>query len=67
MKISKKKLTRELLKCCEGMKVKVIFFNNTTVEGVLELGNGYFYEPKKYFVDHICFRLSHIKSIEVEE
>ena len=66
MKISKRKLTRELLESFAGEKVNVVFFDNTTREGVLTLGNGFFYEPKKYTVDRLCFRLSHIKSIEVE-
>lgn len=66
MKISKRKLTRELLESCVGKKVKIIFFDNYTSEGVLQLGNGFFYEPRKYVVGNMCFRLSHIKSIEVE-
>lgn len=67
MKISKSKLTRELLERYAGKKVKVIFFDDTTREGVLELGNGFFYEPKKYVVGNLCFRLSHIKTLEVNE
>lgn len=67
MKISKSKLTRESLESLAGKSVKVVLFDNETREGILQLGNGFFYEPKKYVVDHMCFRLSHIKSIEVEE
>ena len=67
MKISKSKLTRELLERYVGKKVKVVFFDDTTREGVLELGNGFFYQPKKYVVGNLCFRLSHIKTLEVEE
>lgn len=67
MKISKSKLTRELLERYAGKKVKVVFFDDTTREGVLELGNGFFYEPKKYVVGNLCFRLSHIKTLEVNE
>lgn len=67
MKISKSKLTRELLERYAGKKVKVVFFDDTMRKGVLELGNGFFYEPKKYCVGDMCFRLSHIKTLEVEE
>ena len=67
MKISKSKLTRELLERYVGKKVKVVFFDDTTREGVLELGNGFFYQPKKYVVGNLCFRLSHIKTLEVKE
>ncbi len=71
MKICKRKLTRELLESFTGKKVKVVFFDNTTREGVLVLGmgigNGFVVEkPKMYTVGNLCFRLSHIKSIEVE-
>lgn len=67
MKISKRKLTRECLESLAGKNVKVVLFDNETREGKLQLGNGFFYEPKKYVVGNMCFRLSHIKSIEVEE
>ena len=67
MKISKSKLTRESLESLVGKSVKVVLFDNETREGILQLGNGFFYEPKKYVVGNMCFRLSHIKSIEVEE
>ena len=67
MKIGKNKLTRELLESYAGKKVKVVFFDDDVREGVLELGNGFFFEPKKYVVGNICFRLSHIKSMEVAE
>ena len=67
MKIRKHELTRELLESFAGKKVKVVFFDNTTSEGVLSLGNGFFYEPKKYVVGNLCFRLSHIKTLEVKE
>ena len=67
MKISKSKLTRESLESLAGKSVKVVLFDNETREGILQLGNGFFYEPKKYVVGNMCFRLSHIKSIEVEE
>lgn len=67
MKIKKYELTRDILESFAGKKVKIVFFDNTTREGVLVLGNGFFYEPKKYTVDHLCFRLSHIKNIEVKE
>ena len=67
MKIKKSKLTRDTLESFAGEKIKVVFFDNTTREGVLTLGNGFFYEPKKYTVNNLCFRLSHIKSIEVEK
>lgn len=65
MKIGKSKLSREFLENCAGKNVKVKFFDNTTCEGVLELGNGFFYEPRKYVLGNECFRLSHIKYIEV--
>lgn len=67
MKIKKHELTRDILENFAGKKVKIVFFDDTTREGVLELGNGFFYEPKKYCVGDICFRLSHIKILEVEE
>lgn len=67
MKIKKHELTRDILENFAGKKVKIVFFDNTTCEGVLRLGNGFFYEPKKYTVDHFCFRLSHIKTLEVKE
>ena len=67
MKISKRKLTRELLESYAGKEVKVIFFDGTTREGVLGIGNGFFYQPKKYVVGNMCFRLSHIKTLEVKE
>lgn len=65
MKIKKPQLTRELLESYAGEKVKVKLMDGFVFEGILELGNGFFYEPKKYVVANICFRLSHIKSIEV--
>lgn len=64
MKISKAKLTRELLENYVGKKIKVVLFDNSCYEGILELGNGFFYEPKKYVVGNVCFRLSHIKWIK---
>ena len=72
MKISKSKLTRELLESYAGKKVKVVFFDGITREGVLELGmgigNGFIVQiPKKYTIGNLCFRLSHIKTLEVEE
>lgn len=67
MKISKNKLTRELLESYAGKKVKVKLFDNTTIEGILQLGNGFFFQPKKYTIGNLCFRLSHIKTLEVEE
>lgn len=72
MKIRKNKLTRELLESFAGKKVKVVFFDNTTREGVLALGmgigNGFIVQkPKMYTIENLCFRLSHIKSIEVKE
>ena len=71
MKISKSKLTRELLESFAGKKVKVVLFDNTTHEGVLVIGMGIgngiiFRKPKLYTVGSLWFRLSHIKSIEVE-
>lgn len=71
MKICKRKLTRELLESFMGKKVKVVFFDNTTREGVLAIGmgigNGFIVQkPKMYTIENLCFRLSHIKSIEVE-
>ena len=65
MKIKKSQLTREILESYAGIFVKITFFDGDKREGVLRLGNGYFYEPKKYVVGDLCFRLSHIKSIEV--
>lgn len=67
MKIGKSKLTRELLESYAGKDVRITFFDGDVREGVLELGNGFFYEPKKYVVGNLCFRLSHIKTLEVEE
>ena len=67
MKIGKSKLTRELLESYVGKDVRITFFDGDVREGVLELGNGFFYEPKKYVVGNLCFRLSHIKTLEVEE
>lgn len=70
MKISKSKLTRELLESYAGKKVKVVFFDDTTREGTLVLGmgigNGFIVQkPKMYTIGNLCFRLSHIKSLEV--
>ncbi len=67
MKIGKSKLTRELLESYAGQKVKVTLMDDFVFEGILELGNGFFYEPKKYVVANICFRLSHIKTLEIKE
>ncbi len=67
MKIGKSKLTRELLESHVGKDVRITFFDGDVREGVLELGNGFFYEPKKYVVGNLCFRLSHIKTLEVRE
>ena len=66
MKIGKSKLTRELLESYAGKNVRITFFDNDVREGVLELGNGFFYQPKRYVVDNLCFRLSQIKALEVE-
>ena len=70
MKISKNKLTRELLESYAEKKVKVVFFDDTTREGTLVLGmgigNGFIVKKsKRYTVGGVCFCLSHIKSIEV--
>lgn len=70
MKIKKSQLTRELLESYAGKKVKVVFFDNDTCEGILVLGmgigNGFIVQkPKMYTIGNLCFRLSHIKSIEV--
>ena len=70
MKIKKSQLTRELLESYEGKKVKVIFFDNDMCEGTLVLGmgigNGFIVQkPKMYTIGNLCFRLSHIKSLEV--
>ncbi len=65
--ITKAKLTREMLESYANKRVKVTLFDDDVIEGVLKLGNGFFYEPKKYVVDKFCFRLSHIKKIEILE
>lgn len=70
MEIKKSQLTRELLERYEGKKVKVVFFDNDMCEGTLVLGmgigNGFIVQkPKMYTIGNLCFRLSHIKSIEV--
>lgn len=70
MKIKKSQLTRELLESYAGKKVKVVFFDNDMCEGTLVLGmgigNGFIVQkPKMYTVGNLCFRLSHIKSLEV--
>lgn len=70
MKIKKSQLTRELLESYEGKKVKVVFFDNDMCEGTLVLGmgigNGFIVQkPKMYTIGNLCFRLSHIKSLEV--
>lgn len=70
MKIKKSQLTRELLESYAGKKVKVVFFDNDMCEGTLVLGmgigNGFIVQkPKMYTIGNLCFRLSHIKSIEV--
>lgn len=65
MKISKKNLTRSLLDSYVGKQVSVTFFDGETIEGTLQKGNGFFDEPKKYIVGNTCFRLSHIKNVEV--
>jgi hypothetical protein len=72
MKISKSKLTRELLESYAGKKVIAVFFDGTTREGVLELGmgigNGFIVQkPKMYTIGDLLFRLSHIKTLEVQE
>ncbi len=67
MKIGKSKLSRELLESYVGKAVRITFFDGDVREGVLELGNGFFYEPRKYVLGNVCFRLSHIKYIEVKE
>ena len=72
MKIRKNKLTRELLESFAGKKVKVVFFDNTTREGVLALGmgigNGFIVQEQKMdTVENLCFRWAHIKSMEVKE
>lgn len=71
MKIGKSKLTRELLESYAGKKVKAVFFDGTTREGVLELGmgigNGFIIQkPKMYTIGDLSFRLSHIKTLEVK-
>lgn len=70
MKIKKSQLTRELLESYAGKKVKVVFFDNDMCEGTLVLGmgigNGFIVKKSKmYTVGDVCFRLSHIKSLEV--
>lgn len=70
MKIKKSQLTRELLESYAGKKVKVVFFDNDMCEGTLVLGmgigNGFIVKkPKMYTIGNLCFRLSHIKSLEV--
>lgn len=70
MKIKKSQLTRELLESYAGKKVKIVFFDNDICEGTLVLGmgigNGFIIQkPKMYTIGNLCFRLSHIKSIEV--
>lgn len=65
MKIKKSQLTREILESYAGKTVKVTLFDGDSRTGILQLGNGFFYESKKYVVKDLCFRLSHIKSIEV--
>ena len=70
MKIKKSQLTRELLESYAGKKVKVVFFDNDICEGTLfigmGIGNGFIVQkPKMYTIGNLCFRLSHIKSIEV--
>lgn len=72
MKISKSKLTRELLESYAGKKVKVVFFDDTTREGTLVLGmgigNGFIVQkPKMYTIGNLCFRMSHIKTLEGQE
>lgn len=72
MKIKKHELTRERLESFAGKKVKVVFFDNTTCEGVLNLGmgigNGFIMQkPKMYTIRAVVFRLSHIKMLEVLE
>lgn len=41
MKISKSKLTRELLESYVGKDVRITFFDGDVREGVLGLGNGF--------------------------
>ena len=70
MKIKKSQLTRELFESFAGKKVKIVFFDNDICEGTLVLGmgigNGFIVQkPKMYTIGNLCFRLSHIKSIEV--
>lgn len=70
MKIKKSQLTREVLESFAGKKVKVVFFDNDMCEGTLVLGmgigNGFIVQkPKMYTIGNLCFRLSHIKSLEV--
>lgn len=67
MKIGKSKLSRKLLESYVGKDVRITFFDGDVREGVLELGNGFFYEPRKYVLGNVCFRLSNIKYIEVKE
>lgn len=72
MKIKKHELTRERLESFEGKKVKVLFFDNTTCDGVLNLGmgigNGFIIQkPKMYTIRSVVFCLSHIKMLEVLE
>ena len=71
MKISKRKLTRELLESYVGKDVRITFFDGDVREGVLELGmgigNGFIVQkPKMYTIGDLCFRLSHIKTLEVK-
>lgn len=58
------KITRNYLESLVGKKITVKFFDNQIITGVLKLGNGFFYEPKKYTINGVCFRLSHLKKIE---
>lgn len=72
MKIKKHELTRDILENFAGKKVKIVFFDNTTCEGVLNLGmgigNGFIMQkPKMYTIRAVVFRLSHIKMLEVLE
>ena len=61
MKIGKSKLTRELLESYVGKDVRITFFDGDVREGVLELGNGFFYQPKKYVVGNLSRRHGYAK------
>lgn len=49
-----------------GKKVKITFFDKTTVFGTLAQGNGYFFTKKDYhIIEHpIAFKCSHVRKLE---